>query len=93
MSLSLAKKDFGASLSTGKLFAANILPLLVGIVIATALEFTPISGLAHWYSVIAAYMAIGAMIAVVSAACISLHTLGRSWLRGVLHALLPAKGT
>jgi len=91
MSLSLARKDFGAELSASKLFAANILPLLVGIGIAAALEFTPIDGLSHWYSVIAAYMAVSALIAVVSAACISLHASGRSWLREVAGAFLPRK--
>ena len=32
-----------------------------------------------------------AAVAVVSAACISLHASGRSWLRGVVEAFLPRK--
>jgi O-antigen/teichoic acid export membrane protein len=87
MSIAWARRDFGAELTTNRILASNILPLLAGCAIAAALEWTPVANLSSWRSLIATYMALSGLVGIVCAATLSLSREGRSWLRDLAVAL------
>lgn len=78
-SFRMIKRDFGDSLPIGALAQSTLVPMLVALLLAAALEATAIDQIEQWYWILAAFGAIGATLAAICIAIALATRSGRTW--------------